>query len=58
MQLGIHQWLVVNKRSHPAIPDIEERAKVTPHVGVMVIVMRHVVKAFEQPVLGLSLIHI
>jgi len=50
-QFVLGSGLVVNKCSHPAIPDIEEGAEVTTHVRVMVVVVRHVVHAFEQPVL-------
>ena len=43
--------IVVQKRSHPAVPHIEKRSKIAMHVGVMIVMVRDVVEAFEQPVL-------
>lgn len=42
-------WVIVQERSHPAVPNIKECTEVVSHIRMVVVVMRHVVKPFEHP---------
>ena len=43
--------IVVQKRAHPAVPHVKKRSKIAAHVGVVIVMVRDIVEAFEQPML-------
>ena len=39
--------IVVQKRAHPAVPHVKKRSKIAAHVGVVIVMVRDIVEAFE-----------
>ena len=40
---------MVQKRTHPAVPDVKESSKIVPHVGVVIVVVGDIVHSSKQP---------